>query len=251
MTNKTDSFKVSMAANVLLKAMFSVVMNMVDEKEVPSISTIRQIVYFHSLMLLFTKEYPEIITEIDKNVEDFLNNKENRTKDKLANLGLILVYTLFSEKYSFKDVVNGYFDEQLDRQVFWILLKIPELDDDKNYGTLQLDDSRVEITFQSQVVSYHMVVFYHDYEKILKKYFSSWNGMLEQVEQNSCKLETKIEDELLYAFKNVQTTVKSYSNYFEHIGLPQKNMVEINAMLKTAVGNSKKKRYHGSIYDVI
>lgn len=163
MTNKTDRFQVSMAANVLLKAMFTVIIRMVDQKQNPCVDMVRQIVYFHSLMLLFAREYPEIIDDLDKEIESFLESKENRTKKQLANLGLILVYTLFSERYSFDDIVEAYFEEQLDRQVFWILTKIPELDDSKNYGNVVLDDNRVEITFMSQIISYLLVIFFHDY----------------------------------------------------------------------------------------
>lgn len=114
-------------------------------------------------MLLFAKEYPSIIDDLDKEIETFLENKENRVKKKVSNIGLILVYTLFSEKYSFEDVIQAYFEEQLDRQVFWILIKIPELDDSKNYGNVVLDDNRVEITFMSQIISYLLVIFFHDY----------------------------------------------------------------------------------------
>lgn len=152
-----------MAANVLLKAMFTVILRMVDQKQNPCVDVVRQIVYFHSLMLLFAKEYPSIIDDLDKEIETFLENKENRVKKKVSNIGLILVYTLFSEKYSFEDVIQAYFEEQLDRQVFWILIKIPELDDSKNYGNVVLDDNRVEITFMSQIISYLLVIFFHDY----------------------------------------------------------------------------------------
>jgi hypothetical protein len=202
-------------------------------------------------MLLFIKVYPQIVEEIDSEIERFLNDKASRTKDNLDNLGLILVYTLFSEKYSFADIAPAYFEEQLDRQVFWILLKIPELDDSKNYGNVVLDDNRVEITFMSQIVGYLMVIFFHDYRKIVRSNFKSWSAMLEFLEGNGCKLETKTEDEILSSFNNAKTTIKSYSGYFQRIGLPDKNQQELNAMLKQAVTNSTEKRYHGEVDHVI
>ncbi len=39
----------------------------------------------------------------------------------------------------------------------------------------------------------------------------------------------------------------TYKKFFESTGLPTKTFEEINTMLKTAVGNSKKKKYHGPI----
>lgn len=32
-----------------------------------------------------------------------------------------------SDSHKFKDIAEAYFNEQLDRQVFWILKSIPEL----------------------------------------------------------------------------------------------------------------------------
>lgn len=75
--------------------------------------------------------------------------------------------------------------------------------------------------------------------------------MLESLETHGCKLETKQEDEILGTFKDALSNVKSYANYFERIGLPAKNKDEINTMLKTAVKNSKEKRYHGDVDHVI
>ena len=89
---------------MLLKAMFTVILRIVDEKLVPCTDFVRQIVYFHSLMLLFIKVYPQIVEEIDSEIEKFLKDKANRTKEALDNIGLILVYSLFSEKYTFSDI---------------------------------------------------------------------------------------------------------------------------------------------------
>ena len=250
MTNKTDSFQVPMAGTVLFQAMFTVILRMVDEKTTPCVDFVRQIVYFHGLMLLFAREYPEIIETIDKEIERFITDKTSRTKDITANIGMILVYTLFSEKYSFEDIIAAYFEEQLDRQVFWILIKIPELEHSSS-NNFSLDENRVEITFMSQVISYLLVVFFHDYRKTVKDNFKTWNGMLESLENNGCKLDTKMEDSVLATFKEALTSIKSYSDYFQRIGLPKKNPVEINAMLKQAVKNSYEKRYHGPIDHVI
>lgn len=114
-----------------------------------------------------------------------------------------------------------------------------------------LDDNRVEITFMSQIISYLLVIFFHDYRKILRSNFKSWSSMLEYLETHGCKLETKVEDEILKTFNDSKTNVKSYSTYFQRIGLPAKNQQELNAMLKQAVINSRQKRYHGEVDHVI
>lgn len=68
---------------------------------------------------------------------------------------------MVTNKYKFTDVINAYTDEQMDRQVFWMLQKIPELENTKNKNVM--DESRVSVAFQSQIISYQLVAFYHDY----------------------------------------------------------------------------------------
>ena len=138
--------------------------------------------HFHSLLLLFARAHPRVIEDIDAEIERFLKDPEQRTKKTFENIGLLLVYSLVSEKYSFKDIVPAYFEEQLDRQVFWILLKVPELDDPKSNRNVTLDVHRVEISFTSQIVGYLLVSFFHDYRKVLRSHFKSWPAMLEHVE---------------------------------------------------------------------
>jgi hypothetical protein len=70
----------------------------------------------------------EIGTEIDAKIESFIKDPATRHKDKLGSLGDLLSYVSVSQKYTFKDVLPFYLEEQLDRQAFWILKEIPELD---------------------------------------------------------------------------------------------------------------------------
>jgi hypothetical protein len=56
-----------------------------------------------------------------------LSDETFREKNSTPNLGCILALISVSEKFKFKDIAEKYFFEQLDRQVFWILKKIPEL----------------------------------------------------------------------------------------------------------------------------
>jgi hypothetical protein len=49
-------------------------------------------------------------------------------KNACPSLGDILVYIIMSSKYKFSEILNIYMEEHLDRQVFWMLKKVPELD---------------------------------------------------------------------------------------------------------------------------
>lgn len=44
-----------------------------------------------------------------------------REKENTPSLGDILVYSLVSSKYRLKDLLEAYLEEQLDRQIFWII----------------------------------------------------------------------------------------------------------------------------------
>lgn len=249
MTNNTNRFEPLHAPKVLLKALFSSILKMVDQKTRPNINVIRQIVHFHGLLLLLAREYPEITEYMDEMIRTFITDKESRTKKHTPNLGQVLLCCLFSKEYTINDIIEAYFEEQLDRQVFWILNKIPELEDDSN--TMVIDTNRVEVTFTSQIVSYRLTMFYHDYNKILRSQFKDWTSMLEYLEENGCKLSTDVEMKILDTFKECISGVKNYDQYFERLGLPHKNQDQLTGMLKQAVKNSKEKKYHGEVDEVI
>ena len=77
--------------------------------------------------------YPEISLEFDERLEEFIHDPAYRIKKVTPSLGDILVFVLVSDKHRLKDLLMHYIEEQLDRQVFWIVEKIPELDHTK-YG---------------------------------------------------------------------------------------------------------------------
>lgn len=89
---------------------------------------------FIRLFHLLIELYPEVGKDIDSRIEQFIKDPAMRHKDKTPSLGDLLSYVSVSQKFKFDDILPAYLDEQLDRQVFWILKAIPELDhtDEKN-----------------------------------------------------------------------------------------------------------------------
>lgn len=65
--------------------------------------------------------------KIVEEIQNFLGSEENRHKNVVANLGSILAKISAVDKFKFEDIVETYFNEQLDRQVLWILKAVPEL----------------------------------------------------------------------------------------------------------------------------
>lgn len=248
-TNNSNRFEQKMVGKVMLKCISTTIMKIIEQKRHPSVLIIRHLLNFHTLLLLFVREYPEIVTQFDQEIEKFISSEDNRIKKNCPNLALIMVYLLFSEKYQFKDVVQSLNDEQLDRQVFWILKKIPELEDDS--GTIAVDENRVRVTFNSQIMGYLLVCFYHDYIKILRDRFKNWNSLLEHMENHNCKLDDETENKIQKAFFNTEENIRDYKAYYEHIGVKINDFEDICKRLKEAVKNSKRKKYHGSMEELL
>lgn len=114
--------------------------------------------------------YPEAEKELEARLDFFMQNPEKRTKDYYNSLGDLLSLVTLSKKYKFKDILNGYIEEQMDRQVFWILREIPELDHEdpkfKGKDTIT-EDQRSEVSFKTGIVGFHVALFYCTLNKMI------------------------------------------------------------------------------------
>lgn len=58
----------------------------------------------------------------------------------------------------------------MDRQAFWILKEIPELDheDPKNVDKeIILEEARNEVCFKTGLVGFHITLFFHQFNKLI------------------------------------------------------------------------------------
>jgi len=83
--------------------------------------SIKMMVYIHRLINLLYTEYPDERTKVESIVEAFIKDKSCRVKDKTPNLGELLIYLTLSDKFKWADIKDAFLEEQLDRQMFWIL----------------------------------------------------------------------------------------------------------------------------------
>ena len=68
-----------------------------------------------------------------------------------------------SKKFKFGDVLSAYLEEQLDRQAFWILREIPELDhEDPKYAGKEVivEEARSEVCFKTGISGFHLTIFF-------------------------------------------------------------------------------------------
>jgi len=85
-------------------------------------------------------------------------------------LGDLLAYVSVTDKYKVEDVLNAYLEEQLDRQAFWILREIPELDhEDEKYKGKEviMEEARSEACFKTTIVGYHLTLFFYSLNKMI------------------------------------------------------------------------------------
>ena len=242
-SNNSRRFTTDLVEELLLKIMSSIVIKTADLKNHASCAVIQLLVFAHGLTLLFAREYPEIVDIINGKLKDFIEQEDNRVKDKVPYLIYILMYLFVSDTYSFDQVIEKYSEEQLDRQIFWILQKIPELNKSDSFI---IEDSLEEVAFKSQSVSYSIVMVCKHYYTEMRKQFGTWMQCLEYLEVHRCKLPNELEDLLQKKFKHCIEQVDSFEAYYEQVGLPRKSREELTAAIKTSRANSLRKKYHGS-----
>jgi hypothetical protein len=79
---------------------------------------------------------------------------------------------LFGSNVDHKEFMKCYTDEQMDRQVLWILKKIPELDFEnkklQNHGKVD-EKERSLVSFECGKTGFHLSLFFHHLKATLEK----------------------------------------------------------------------------------
>lgn len=104
-----------MILEVIPKMLVTHLVDLCDLTRTVSTVAIRRLVNMIRLFRLLLKLYPEVAKIIDEQLEKFIKNPELRVKDHFSSLGDLLIFSIISEKFTFKDLVDGYLEEQLDR----------------------------------------------------------------------------------------------------------------------------------------
>ena len=189
---------------------------------------IRRLINFIRLFRFLIDLYPEIGTEIDAKIEAFIKDPASRHKDKLGSLGDLLSYVSVSQKYTFKDVLPFYLEEQLDRQAFWILKEIPELDHtDEKYKDkdVVVEDARQEICFKTGLTGFHITLFFFFFNKMViedSQGKKDLEKLVKQLDSHFGCLEQKQENLFQKKCFEIQQ-VKSFQKYYPLLGIPLPN----------------------------
>lgn len=163
-------FKPQMIMEMLPKLIITHVADLIQEVRHVSILAIRRLMNFIRLFRLLIEKYPEVQEEIDRKIEQFIKEPEKRHKDHMGSLGDLLSYVSVSQKYSISDIMPFYLEEQMDRQAFWILKEIPELDHtDEKYKDkdVVVEEARTEICFKTGMSGFHITLFFFHLNKMI------------------------------------------------------------------------------------
>ena len=242
MTNSTKNFKPEFVLEVFPKLFINLAYHIMDEKKHASIRIIRTLTHVHSMFLYCLKRFPELKEKIKDIIAKFLLCEENRHKNSTPNLGCILAYLCVSDDFKFAEVAETYFQEQLDRQVLWILKSVPEMLSDSLEESA--DKLRTQVVFKCQMTSFHVFCFYKLFITQIKEKRLSTTQILSEYESNLCKLTNKEENFFQTEIFNISKNILNFASYFRYVGLKERPETEVTKLLKDAIKNSERREYH-------
>ena len=124
---------------------------------------IKMMNYVHRLTQLLFEEFPEQREEIERRIQVFIEDEKSRHKDVTADIGSLMVYLTLTEKFSWEDLREAFLGEQFDRQIFWILKQIPELEEMAEKGKLEFDEEKIEAAYKSSVTGFRIIMLLKAY----------------------------------------------------------------------------------------
>ena len=126
--NAHKDLTADMVMEIMPKLIITHMVEMANERKHISILAIRRLINFIRLFRLCIELVPDVMAIINEKIAMFKNEEAKRVKDFTPSLGDILAISIVSNDFNLNDFLEAYLEEQLDRQAFWIIRVIPELD---------------------------------------------------------------------------------------------------------------------------
>jgi len=243
----TKRFKETMILDLFPKILVTLSVLIMNEKRHASIRILKIFLHVHYLYITFLNEYPQLLTEVEKTIDEFIKDEAKRHKEVIQSLGAFQTnFIVLWDKL--ESALPAIQQEQFDRQVFWILKSVPELVDEAN--DTYLDSKRTEVTFAAQITSYQVLLFWVMISKFFRSNFKSIKELSEFYEKNLGRLTDKMESEIQSnCFKILK--ISNYDQMFEYMGMGKISQEELNKRLKEAIKNSKRRKYHGTDDEIL
>lgn len=247
-TGHHGNFEPKMVLEILPKLMSTMVVEVMSGKKHASLKALRGYCFFHRMLLQFVKEYPELKTQANQIVSDFIKDDAKRHKENgVPNLGEFLTLIPITD-YKWTDVKDAYVQESFTRNVFWLLNKYPELEEEDNKEFN--DDDRLKYSFDSSKTSQKLLMFHVFFlNKIAKPDDKSVEQIAKDYDENYGRPTSQFEDLFISACESINEC-QNYEQFFESIGKPI-SKEDIVKLLKSSIKASKEKGYHGSKASVL
>ena len=238
----TKEFSPDLILKVMTKYFGSCIINIVTEKVHNSSRALEILIYIYRILILFAKSFPEFKEEVNKKVENFINDPEQRIKEKTPSLSDLLIMLSVSD-HKIEELLPSLISEQMDRQILWILMELPELEDLINSS--EIDDIRAKVCFKAAILGQQVTLFYYYLlNKIVYSECKTLDEFAEKLDKNyGCLTESEI-DKHRAEIKNL-LKIDNFNDFYKFLNLKTPSKEELNQLIKQAFENSKKKKYHG------
>jgi len=242
-TGSTKNFSPALIFSIVPKFFLSLVTDITSENVVNSSRSLKVLIHIYRIILLLIEKYPGVQKEFEDAVFKFMENPVSRHKDITSSLGDLLIYVTLSQKQNIDELLPSYMEEQMDRQIFWVLQAIPELED--LIESSAIDDVRAKVCFKSFIVGAQILLFFYYFnKKIIHKTVKSSEEISKYLDSNYGNI---TDEEIDVHQKEIQKILKidNFADYYKFLGIKPASDKEINDKLKKAYKNSLDKKYHG------
>ncbi len=238
----TKEFNPNLILEVMTKLFNNICINVISENIHNSSRALEILIYIFRILILLLKNFPSFEKEVNEKIENFIKDEKNRLKDKTPSLGDLLVMICLSS-HSIEELLPFYLDESLDRQIFWILNEIPELE--KLIDSSEIDDVRTKICFKCGLVSEQIILFYYYFIKnIIYKECKTLDEFAAKLDKNFGNLTDNELDVHRNEIKKI-LKIDNFNDFYKYLNLNVPTEKEMNEKFKQAFKNSLKKGYHG------
>ncbi|KAL9641706.1 hypothetical protein ABK040_007384 [Willaertia magna] len=242
-TDSNNNFTPEMVLQVLPKLLSATIIEVISN-HTSRLKVLHGYCHIYRLFLEFIKEYPNLLELINLKIRNFIEDEKTRHKDVTPNLGEILVLIPLSS-FTWKDIEKVYIEENFTRNVYWLLNKYEELEQESNDEFN--DDDRLKFSFETTKISQKILmlnVFF--IEKICRPLEKRDLEEIRIIFDNHLGgLPLQYEDLFITTFKKLNK-IDNYFDFFKEILGENNNYTKeiIVKLLKDCIKKSKERGYH-------
>jgi len=239
-------FAIYDAMDILCKLMNTMIVQVMKESTFASILALQGYCHFHRLLMQLVFENKILQDHINRQIDEFIKYPNMRVKSNLPSLGDWLPLLSVSSKYKFTDNLRMlYLQEHFDRNARWILQEHRDLQ--RGLSSTGADLMRNTLSFKATQVSQRLLLF-HIYflNKIARPPGISLKSQMQRYDAfYGCVSSHQIES-FQKEVKRIQG-INSFPHFFNYMNLAMSED-KISDILRKAIVNSEKKRYHKPQY---